>query len=337
MKPLYFSFIIPVFNRPEEVNELLESFTKLDSKLDYEIVIVEDGSNSTSKAIVDAFSNELNISYYYKKNSGPGDSRNYGMRLAKGNYFIILDSDCLLPKDYLKNVNEYLKKDFVDCFGGPDTAHESFTNIQKAINFAMTSFITTGGLRGGKHNTGNFQPRSFNMGLSKTAFEASSGFGTIHPGEDPDLSIRLHKLGFRTVLINEAYMFHKRRISWSKFFKQVYKFGMARPILNSWYPETSQTTYWFPTLFSLGFIASIFLYSLGFFWFLMLFGFYFLVAFFMAFIESKNFYVASLSIFAILVQFFGYGYGFLSSTFAIKILGKNPESCFPNLFFKHVA
>lgn len=335
MKPLYFSFIIPVYNRPEEVKELLESFTKLESNLDYEIVIVEDGSNSTSIEIVDAFSNELNISYYFKKNSGPGDSRNYGMRLAKGNYFIILDSDCLLPKDYLKNVNAFLSKDFVDCFGGPDTAHESFTNSQKAINFAMTSFITTGGLRGGKHNTGNFQPRSFNMGLSKAAFEASGGFGSIHPGEDPDLSIRLHKLGFRTELINEAYVFHKRRISWSKFLKQVYKFGMARPILNSWYPETRRITYWFPTLFSLCFFAAIFLYVLGFNWFLMLFGLYFLVAFFMAFVESKNFSVASLSIFAILVQFFGYGYGFLSSSFAIKVLGKNPESYFPNLFFKH--
>lgn len=336
MKPLFFSFIIPVYNRPEEVKELLDSFTKLESNIDYEIVIVEDGSNISSKAIVDKFSDTLNISYYCKKNSGPGDSRNYGMRRAKGNYFIILDSDCLLPKTYLNIVNEHLSKDFVDCFGGPDTAHESFTNIQKAINFAMTSFITTGGLRGGKHNTGNFQPRSFNMGLSKTAFEASGGFGNIHPGEDPDLSIRLHKLGFRTKLINEAFVFHKRRISWSKFFKQVYKFGMTRPILNLWYPETRRITYWFPTLFSLGFFAAILLFVLGFYWFLMLFGFYFLAVFFMAFIKSKTFSVASLSIFAILVQFIGYGYGFLSSSFAIKILRKNPESYFPNLFFKHV-
>lgn len=336
MKPLSFSFIIPVYNRPEEVKELLESFSKLEDGLDFEIVIVEDGSTITSKGIVDVFSNTLNISYYYKKNSGPGDSRNYGMSRAKGNYFIILDSDCLLPKTYLNIVNEYLSKDFVDCFGGPDTAHESFTNIQKAINFAMTSFITTGGIRGGKHNTAKFQPRSFNMGLSKAAFESSGGFGSIHPGEDPDLSIRLHKLGFRTELINEAYVFHKRRISWPKFVKQVYKFGMARPILNSWYPETSRLTYWFPTLFSFGFIASLLFYILGFNWFLMLYGLYFLVAFLVAFMESKNFSVAGLSIFAILVQFFGYGYGFLKSSFAIKILEKNPEHYFPNLFFKHV-
>ncbi len=336
MKPLFFSFIIPVYNRPEEVKEILESFTKLESNLDYEIVIVEDGSTITAKGIVDKYSDTLNISYYFKKNSGPGDSRNYGMRLAKGNYFIILDSDCLLPKDYLKNVNEYLSKDFVDCFGGPDTAHESFTDIQKAINFAMTSFITTGGLRGGKHNKAKFQPRSFNMGLSKAAFEVSGGFGTIHPGEDPDLSIRLHKHGFRTELINEAYVFHKRRISWTKFAKQVYKFGMTRPILNSWYPETSRLIYWFPTLFSLGFIASILFFILGFNWFLMLYVLYFFVAFFVAFIESKNVLVASLSILAILVQFFGYGYGFLKSSFAIKVLGKNPEHKFPNLFFKHV-
>ncbi|MGM5471047.1 glycosyltransferase [Flavobacteriaceae bacterium LMO-SS05] len=336
MKALYFSFIVPVYNRPEEIRELLESFTKLEGSLVYEIVIVEDGSTLSSKAIVEAYSKELDISYYFKQNSGPGDSRNFGMRRAKGNYFIILDSDCLLPKTYLKTVNEYLTKDFVDCFGGPDAAHESFTNLQKAINFAMTSLISTGGIRGGNQSLGKFQPRSFNMGISKAAFEASGGFGIIHPGEDPDLSIRFHKLGYQTHLISEAYVFHKRRISWLNFLKQVYKFGMVRPILNSWHPETSRLTYWFPSLFSLGLIMALLLFILGYTGLLMVYGLYFLVAFFMAIIESKNLSVAIQSMLAILIQFFGYGYGFLSSTIAIKVLRKNPEQQFPNLFFKHV-
>jgi glycosyltransferase involved in cell wall biosynthesis len=336
MKALHFSFIIPVYNRPEEIKELLESFTKLEGGFDYEIVIVEDGSTRSSKVMVDEFSKGLDIAYYFKKNSGPGDSRNFGMCRAKGDYFIILDSDCLLPKNYLNSVNEHLTKDFVDCFGGPDTAHESFTNLQKAINFAMTSFISTGGIRGGKKSLSKFQPRSFNMGLSKVAFEASGGFGIIHPGEDPDLSIRLHKLGFKTKFINEAFVYHKRRISWSKFFGQVYKFGMVRPILNSWHPETNRLTYWFPSFFSLGLIMAVLFFAFGYYGFLLVYGLYFLVAFILAFRASKNISVAFQSMVAIFVQFIGYGYGFLSSTFAIKVLGKKPEQQFPNLFFKHV-
>lgn len=336
MKRMNFSFIIPVFNRPEEIKELLESFKNLEVDLDFEIVIVEDGSTVDSKAIVSAFEKDLNISYYYKKNSGPGDSRNYGMQRAKGNYFIILDSDCLLPKNYLQIVSDNLKADFVDCFGGPDAAHDSFSNLQKAINFAMTSFITTGGIRGRRQSLEKFQPRSFNMGLSKAAFLASGGFGVIHPGEDPDLSIRLNALGFQTCLIPEAYVYHKRRISWSKFFKQVYKFGMVRPILNSWHPKTSRLVYWFPSLFSLGLIMALLFFVLGNNWFLWAFGLYFITVFVMALIQTKNMIVSFQCLIAILVQFFGYGYGFVRSTFAINVLGKNPEKHFPNLFFKHV-
>lgn len=336
MELLDFSFIIPVYNRPEETKELLESFTNLEGDFDFEIVIVEDGSTKTSKEVVEAFSKNLNISYYFKTNSGPGDSRNYGMKRAKGNYFIILDSDCLLPKDYLINVNENLTKEFVDCFGGPDAAHESFSNLQKAINFAMTSFITTGGLRGGKQDSNKFQPRSFNMGLSKTAFEASGGFGVIHPGEDPDLSIRLKSMGFQTCLFSDAYVYHKRRISWSKFFKQVYKFGMVRPILTHWYPSTGRLTYWFPFVFSVSFILAILMFSFGFKLLLMGYGIYFIIAFMLSLFQTKKLSVSFLSIIAILIQFFGYGYGFIKSTIAIEILGKTPEQHFPNLFFKHV-
>ena len=158
---LRFSFIIPVYNRPEEIQELLQSFEALEGTMVYEIVIVEDGSTKPSKTIVESFQNRLNISYFIKANSGPGDSRNYGMQRAKGNYFIILDSDCILPKDYLQVVEDHLKREFVDCYGGPDAAHESFTNLQKAINFSMTSMITTGGIRGRKNSLDKFQPRSF--------------------------------------------------------------------------------------------------------------------------------------------------------------------------------
>ena len=232
---LNISFIIPVYNRPSEIKELLDSFVNLKSHQPFEIVIVEDGSSNTSKHIVDSFLNKLNIAYFLKENTGPGDSRNYGMKRAKGNYFIILDSDCILPPFYLNAVLDSLNIAYVDCFGGPDAAHQSFSNLQKAINFTMTSFITTGGIRGNKNSVDKFQPRSFNMGISKVAFEKSKGFGRIHPGEDPDLSIRLWNLGFKTKLITEAYVYHKRRVSIQKFYNQVKKFGMVRPILNNWH------------------------------------------------------------------------------------------------------
>ncbi len=331
---LQYSFIIPVYNRPNEIQELLESFEALQGDISYEIVIVEDGSSETSKQVVDSFSKSLNISYYFKENSGPGDSRNYGMQKAKGNYFIILDSDCILPKTYLVEVKKSLEKEYVDCFGGPDAAHDSFSNLQKAINFSMTSFITTGGIRGKKSSIDKFQPRSFNMGLSKKAFEASKGFGQIHPGEDPDLSIRLWNLGFKTKLIPEAFVYHKRRISWSNFFKQVNKFGMVRPILNKWHPSTKKITYWFPTLFILGLIVTVVLAVVGFNWLLIVYGFYFVLAFILALIKTKNIIVSILVIPAILIQFFGYGIGFLKSTFAVSFLNKDPETHFPKLFFK---
>ncbi|RXJ50754.1 glycosyltransferase [Gelidibacter gilvus] len=335
MKPLHLSFIIPVYNRPEEVRELLESFTKLEGNFDYSICIIEDGSSISSEKVIEQFGQQLNISYYFKENSGPGDSRNYGMARAKGNYFIILDSDVLLPENYLQVVSKSLADHYTDCFGGPDAAHASFSNLQKAINFAMTSFITTGGIRGGKDSE-NFQPRSFNMGLSKKAFEASGGFGTIHPGEDPDLSLRLLNLGFKSKLIKEAYVYHKRRISWTKFYQQVHKFGMVRPILNFWHPQSERIVYWLPTLFSMGFVLSIILFLFQVKWLLYIYMIYFLVAFLMALIGSGNLIIAFLAVIAIGVQFFGYGYGFIKSTLAIKFLKQNPEKKFPKLFFKHV-
>lgn len=330
---MLFSLIIPIFNRPDEIDELLESLSKQTYTANYEIVIIEDGSTITCEHIIQKYAN-LNVSYYFKPNSGPGDSRNYGMNVAKGDFFIILDSDCIIPSNYLQTVDEELKKDFVDCFGGPDAALDSFSNIQKAINFTMTSFLTTGGIRGGSEKLDKFQPRSFNMGLSKKAFEDSKGFGNIHPGEDPDLSIRLWKLGYKTKLISNAFVYHKRRIDWNKFYTQVNKFGLARPILNSWYPEYAKITFWFPTLFLIGFLFATFIAIFNFPYFIYVYGFYFLMLFITSLKQNKSIEIAFYSLVATIIQFYGYGKGFLLSFFKIHILKQKPEIAFPKLFFK---
>lgn len=331
---LYFSFIIPVYNRPNEIQELLESLLQQTYNKSFEVVVVEDGSTIPSDTEVSKFSEKLQISYYQKSNTGPGDSRNYGMQMAKGNYFIVLDSDCILPPDYLTKVDQALTKEYVHCYGGPDAAHESFTSVQKAINYAMTSLWTTGGIRGGKNAVGKFQPRSFNMGISKEAYTKVGGYGNIHPGEDPDLTIRIWNNGFDTRLISEAYVFHKRRIDWNKFYIQVNKFGMVRPILNKWHPETKKLTYWFPTIFILGFfIAIIFLIS-GYWFPLAAYGLYFTLLLVDAMLKTKNIKVALMALYATIIQFTGYGYGFFKSTLFLAWSNKKPELIFPKLFFK---
>ncbi len=331
---MYFSLIIPVYNRPDEVLELLESLSESDFKQDFEIIIVEDGSSVSCKPVVDSYLDKLTISYFVKENSGPGDSRNFGMKHAKGDYFIIFDSDCVIPKNYLVEVKRALETDYVDCYGGPDQALENFSDIQKAINFAMTSVMTTGGIRGASEKIDKFQPRSFNMGISKKAFEVSGGFGNIHPGEDPDLSMRLWDLGFETRLFPLAYVYHKRRINWAKFYKQVNKFGKARPILNSWYPKYSKITYFFPTVFILGLFVAVL--SAIFFNVILVsvYATYFLILFLLSVFTNRSLKIGFLSLFAVIIQFFGYGTGFLQSFILIQLLKKDPEKVFPELFFK---
>lgn len=338
MEPQY-SFIIPVYNRPEEVRELLHSLVSLEPAASFEVVLVEDGSTETSEDVVAEYGDQLAIQYFYKPNSGPGDSRNYGMRKARAPYYIILDSDCLLPPAYLRAVTESQEKEFLHCFGGPDAAHHDFTKIQKAINYAMTSFLTTGGVRGGKGAGSSYEPRSFNMGLSREAFQASGGFGSIHPGEDPDLSIRLRKLGYQTGLIREAFVYHKRRVDFRKFLKQVYKFGMVRPILNRWHPETQRLAYWFPFLFSSGLVIAtgLALVTDSILGQLPLYAYlvYFLLLFLHAALLNKSLPVAVLSPFAAFLQFIGYGFGFIKSTILVTFSKKQPEELFPELFFKN--
>ena len=329
-----FSFIVPVFNRPNEIRELLQSMKSLNFSSRFEIVIVEDGSSLSSEEIVQEFA-DLDISYFYKENSGPGDSRNFGMKRAKGNYFLILDSDVILPVQYLSEVEKELQKDVVDCFGGPDAAHQDFSAVQKAINYSMTSFLTTGGIRGGKKMVGKFQPRSFNMGLSKEAFEATGGFGAIHPGEDPDLALRLQKRGFKTRLFPDAFVYHKRRINWKKFYQQVYKFGLVRPILNKWHPESAKITFWFPTLFSAGMVLALILLLTGFPYLLYFYFLYLALVFLHATHETRNIKISAYSLYASVVQFLGYGLGFCLSTYYIRFLNEDPRMRFPHLFFKN--
>ena len=333
---LSFSFIIPVYNRPDEIKELLDSFLQQTYADDYEIVIVEDGSTLSSEGVVNSYTEKLQISYYKKPNSGPGDSRNYGMKQAKGNYFVILDSDCILPPQYVNEVKKSLDNEYVDCFGGPDAAHASFSLVQKAINYAMTSVLTTGGIRGNKTAVDKFQPRSFNMGISKATFEDVGGYGNIHPGEDPDLTIRIWNKGYTTKLIPEAFVYHKRRIDWNKFFIQVNKFGMVRPILNKWHPETSKITYWFPTFFCLSFIVAMVLSFLGMYMPIFLFVAYYTLMFIDSLFKNRSVAIALLSLLAVSIQFIGYGYGFLKSTLMINFVNKEPELLFPKLFFKRV-
>ena len=331
---LNYSFIIPVYNRPQEVLELLDSFLGLQYNGEFEIVIIEDGSSEKSEDIVEVYQDRLNISYYYKSNSGPGASRNYGMQRAKGNYFIILDSDCLLPPHYLENVDAFLNTNFFHCYGGADSAHLSFSPLQKAINYAMTSFITTGGIRGSERSVTDFEPRSFNMGISKEAFLKTGGYAKIHPGEDPDLSQRIKKEGYSTIFIPNAHVFHKRRISWKKFYTQVNKFGMVRPILNSWHPTTAKITFWFPTCFVFFVALSIAMSAILDLRFILPLLLYLWIILLDSSFRNKSVYIGVLSIFAVFVQFFGYGLGFLKSTFFVRILNKDPQKQFPNLFFK---
>ena len=335
--PLFYSFVIPVFNRPEELGELLHSLSLLDFKEAFEVVIVEDGSELTAADVVEKFRDRLSLVYLEKQNTGPGDSRNYGMARASGDYFIILDSDCLLPPDYLSQVDTALKADYVDCFGGPDAAHASFTKVQQAINYAMTSMLSTGGIRGRKNGIGRFQPRSFNMGISKKAFESTGGFGRIHPGEDPDLSIRLWKRGFTTKLIPAAYVYHKRRIDFGRFHSQVKKFGMVRPILSKWHPGTARVTYWFPTLYSLGLVLAVILFFLldapYKYLLISIYLLYLTLVYIDAVRSTKNLTIGLLSVIAVIIQFVGYGYGFLKSTILVNFNKRKPQEIFPELFF----
>lgn len=308
---LQFSLIIPVFNRPNEIDELLNSLTKQTYQNDFEVIVVEDGSTLKASDIIAKYSEKLNIKYFFKENSGAGKSRNFGMEKAGGNYFVIFDSDCIIPPNHLVSVEKALKNKYTDAFGGADKAHSSFSIFQKAINYSMTSFLTTGGIRGSKQAVDKFQPRSFNMGMSKNAFEVTKGFSTMKIGEDIDLTFRLWEHNFETQFIEEAYVFHKRRTNFRQFFQQTFAFGQARPSLNKKYPGTAKITYWFPSLFLLSLIISMAILVLGTPIFILFFAIYFAGIVIDSLIKNNSIAVAIVSILTTLIQFSGYGLGFM--------------------------
>ena len=327
-----FSIIIPVFNRPDEVDELLESLCQQTVK-DFEVLIIEDGSVKPCKDVCDKYANILDLHYYTKENSGPGQSRNYGAERANGEFVIILDSDVVLPTGYLQAVEDELKQNPCEAFGGPDAAHPSFTPVQKAISYSMTSFFTTGGIRGGKAKLDKFYPRSFNMGIRRDVYLQLGGFTKMRFGEDIDFSYRIVEAGFMPRLFPEAWVWHKRRTDFRKFFRQVYNSGIARINLEKRHPGTMKLVHLLPTVFTLGVIGLL---IISLFWPLACVPIilYSLIILIDSSLKNKNLWVGILSIPAAFVQLMGYGFGFIESWWKRCVLKKDEFTAFEKNFYK---
>ena len=327
-----YSFIIPVYNRPDEVDELLESLTKQTIK-DFEVVVVEDGSSIPCHNVVERYSSILDVHYYSKPNSGPGQTRNYGAERSKGEYLIVLDSDCILPENYLDAVESELNREPADAFGGPDRAHPSFTPVQKAINYAMTSFFTTGGIRGGKKKLDKFYPRSFNMGIRSNVYRDLGGFSRMRFGEDIDFSIRIFKGGYACRLFPEAWVWHKRRTDLKKFFKQVHNSGIARINLYKKYPESLKLVHLLPAAFTVG-VVLLLCGSVLSWWLPALLLLFSLLVGVDATLKNKSLKIGILSIAAAYIQLIGYGTGFLRAWWKRCVCGKDEFSVFQKNFYK---
>lgn len=325
---MFYSIIIPVYNRPDELEELLATLVHQRYK-DFEVVVVEDGSTEDSGSVIDKFKSELDIVYHVQENTGQGFARNAGFEIAKGDYFIIFDSDCLIPAHYLELLDQTLEKRKLDAFGGPDAAHSSFTTIQKAISYAMTSFFTTGGIRGKKQHLGPYHPRSFNMGIRRKVFEDIGGFRITRLGEDIDFSIRIIDAGYKTGLIEGAYVYHKRRTDFGRFFNQLYFFGQARINIYKMHPSELKLVHFFPAIFALGFFGALLMSFLGLFIGhpimvlpLFLFNIYGILVFFDATAKNRSFLVGLYSVPAAFIQLCAYGMGFINDFWSRVIRGK---------------
>ncbi len=329
---MFYSVIIPVYNRPDEIDELLESLTQ-QTYTDFEVIVVEDGSTIPCKDVVDRYTDRLDVSYFFKPNSGPGQTRNYGAERSKGDYLIILDSDCILPPGYFVAVETELKNSPVDSFGGPDRAHASFSPTQKAINYAMTSFFTTGGIRGGKKKMDKFYPRSFNMGIKRKVYETLGGFSKMRFGEDIDFSIRIMENGYTSRLFSDAWVYHKRRTDFRKFFKQVYNSGIARINLYLKYPDTLKLVHLLPAVFTVG-ILILLIISVIIPYALLLLALFAIIIFTDSSIQNKSIKVGALSVVSSFVQLTGYGSGFLSAWWKRIVLRKNEFAAFEKNFYK---
>ena len=324
---VHFSVIIPVYNRPQELDELLSCLQQQDFK-DFEVIIIEDGSEISSKDIVKSYQSKLNLSYYVKENGGQGFARNYAFERANGNFFIILDSDALVEPDYLSEVNRGIIEGKLDLFGGPDKEHPSFSPIQKAISFSMTSVFTTGGIRGKAQNMGGqFHPRSFNMGISRKVWEATKGFKITRMGEDIEFSIRCISQGFTSGLLPKAFIYHKRRTSFSQFYKQLHFFGRARINISRFYSKELKWVHFLPLAYFLFFWNTIFLniidVNLGI-YFSSILAFYWALLLIDGLLSTKNIQVACLGLIAANIQLLAYGKGFLEEGLK-KITSKDPS------------
>lgn len=344
-----YSIIVPVYNRPDEVDELLGSLTEQTEK-DFEVIIVEDGSSVTCEKVCNGYKATLDIHYFMKENSGPGQSRNYGVARAKGEYVIILDSDVVLPPGYIESVSDELEKAPADAFGGPDKAHSSFTDIQKAISYSMTSFFTTGGIRGSKKKKlDKFYPRSFNMGVRRDVYNKLGGFSKMRFGEDIDFSIRIFKTGCKCRLFPESWVWHKRRTDFRKFFRQVYNSGIARINLYKKYPESLKLVHLLPMVFTVGVLGLVVISAVGRVlmhyddidrWYWLCAGpwlpilAYCLLIFVDSSKQNRSLKIGLESIAASFVQLMGYGFGFIEAWWKRSVLGKDEFSAFEKTFYK---
>lgn len=313
----FYSIIIPVYNRPQEVDELLTSLAS-QTYTNFEVIIVEDGSEEPCKLMAEKYKEQISITYYFKENEGQGFARNYGFERAKGDYLIVFDSDCLIPTNYLEVVEKEIASNNLDAFGGPDKEHQSFTSVQKAISYSMTSPFTTGGIRGNKKHTGTFHPRSFNMGISKEVYAKTQGYKITRMGEDIEFSIRIIENGFKVGLISEAFVYHKRRTNLSQFFKQLHFFGRARINISRFYPNELKLVHIFPAIFLLGLIAlpmvyfvfpPVFVLGVS-----LLTAFYFLILIHST-ITQKSLWIGLVAILTSTIQLVAYGVGFISEGF----------------------
>jgi len=327
---LFFSIIIPLYNRPQEIDELLFTLVQQDYK-HFEVLVIEDGSTTDARVIVERYQDKLDLHYFFKPNEGQGFSRNFGFEHAKGDYFVVFDSDCLIPANYLKTVNDYLAAHWLDAYGGPDAAHTSFTPVQKAISYAMTSPFTTGGIRGNKKHIGQFHPRSFNMGVARKVWEKVGGYKLTRLGEDIEYSIRIHEAGFKIGLIPDALVYHKRRTDFVQFYKQLHFFGRARINIYKHFPAELKLVHFFPACFTLFLFLTVLLNLLtGLFilpgWALtsccnFVLSVYVLLLFFHAWVHTGILKVAFLGVIASFIQLTAYGLGFMQDFWRKVIVG----------------
>ncbi len=344
-----YSIIVPVFNRPDEVDELLRSLTE-QTEGGFEVIVVEDGSTQTCREVCRGYEGQLDIRYFMKPNSGPGQSRNYGVERAKGEYVIILDSDVVLPPGYIASLSRELQREPADAFGGPDSAHPSFTDTQKAISYSMTSFFTTGGIRGSrKKKLDKFYPRSFNMGVRRDVYNRLGGFSKMRFGEDIDFSIRIFRAGCSCRLFPESWVWHKRRTDFRKFFRQVYNSGIARINLYKKYPESLKLVHLLPMVFTVGVVLLVLLSAAGRLlmqyddvhrWYWLCAGpwipilAYSLLILVDSTCRNRSLKIGFESILASFVQLMGYGCGFIEAWWKRCVMGKDEFSAFEKTFYK---